>query len=59
MTPGQFKVCTDCPHDHLSDVYSGEGTDHLGPQALGDDLVGEYLRDGWTVTYHDHERTTS
>lgn len=57
MTPGQFKVCTACPRQDLSGWYTGEGTDHLGPMTLMDDLIGEYLRDGWTVTYHDHERT--
>lgn len=55
MNPGQFKVCTDCPHVVWGN-FTTMGTDHLEPQIELPGSIGWLLMDGWTVTYHDHER---
>lgn len=53
MTPGQLRVCTHCQH-LLAYDFTIRGTDHLAPQVITDYELADYLREGWTVTFHDH-----
>lgn len=49
-------TCHGCPWEHLNRRFTVLATDSLAPIDIGDDAVTvfEYLRDGWTVTLHDH-----
>lgn len=56
---GRPAICHGCEWDNLNRRFTVQGTDSLAPIDIGDDSVTvfEYLRDGWTVTLHDHKGT--
>jgi hypothetical protein len=53
MRVAQLKICTNCLYLFAYE-FSICGTEHPVPQPIRDIELAEYLREGWTATFHDH-----
>jgi hypothetical protein len=56
---GSFRFCAGCVHDDLDGSFSIQGTGTLTPGSVYDDEVAGLLRDGWSLTLHEHAPTAA